>query len=209
MTATIATIAELGYHQSSFARIAERAGLSSTRLISYHFDGKDELIGQVIATIYGDLSAFMGRRVGAQTTPGAALETYIRSLVEYMRDHRDEMRVATEIFLNFRPEGGSRAQDAATDLSTLAHVERLLAWGQESGEFGPFNRRVMAMAVQRALDGLPFLVEADPDADLDEYADELANLFARATRAPDMGAPDMGAPDMGSDDTGASGAPRA
>ncbi|SEG83421.1 DNA-binding transcriptional regulator, AcrR family [Nonomuraea solani] len=183
VTATIATIAELGYHQASFARIAERAGLSSTRLISYHFDGKDELIGQTLVTIYDDLSAFMGRRVGAQTTPGGALDTYIRSLVEYIRDHRAEMRVATEIFLNFRPEGGSRAQDAATNLTALSHIERLLAWGQESGEFRAFNTRVMAMAVQRALDGLPFLLEADPGADLDEYADELAALFARATRA--------------------------
>lgn len=33
-------IAELGYAQASFARIAGRAGLSSTRLISYHFAGK-------------------------------------------------------------------------------------------------------------------------------------------------------------------------
>lgn len=183
VAATIETIAEIGYHQASFARIAEKAGLSSTRLISYHFDGKDELMGQVIATIYGDLSKFMGIRVSAQTAATGALDTYIRSLVEYMRDHRDEMRAATEIFLNFRPEGGSRAQDVATDLSALSHIERLLAWGQESGEFGRFSTRVMAMAVQRALDGLPFLLEADPEADLDEYADELAALFARATRA--------------------------
>ncbi|MFG1701926.1 TetR/AcrR family transcriptional regulator [Nonomuraea sp. M3C6] len=183
VTATIATIAELGYHQASFARIAERAGLSSTRLISYHFDGKDELIGQAIATIYGDLAAFMGERVSAQRTPGGALEAYIRSLVEYISEHRAEMRAATEIFLNFRPEGGSAAQDAATNLSALSHIERMLAWGQESGEFGRFNTRVMAMAIQRALDGLPFLLEADPDADLAEYADELAGLFARATRA--------------------------
>ncbi|MGP4100377.1 TetR family transcriptional regulator [Nonomuraea sp. KM90] len=183
MAATIATIAELGYHQASFARIAERAGLSSTRLISYHFDGKDDLMGHAITSIYGDLSAFMSRRVSARTTPGAALETYIRSLVEYIRDHRAEMRAATEIFLNFRPEGGSSAQDAATNLSALSHIERLLAWGQESGEFRRFNTRVMAMAVQRSLDGLPFLLEADPGADLDEYAEELAGLFARATRA--------------------------
>ncbi|PZG10404.1 TetR/AcrR family transcriptional regulator [Nonomuraea aridisoli] len=180
--ATIATIAELGYHQASFARIAEQAGLSSTRLISYHFDNKDELMGQVIATIYGDLAEFMGRRVGIRTTAAGALETYIRSLVEYVRDHRAEMRAATEIFLNFRPEGGTALSDAATSPSALSHLERLLAWGQESGEFGTFNRRVMAMAVQRALDGLPFLLEADPDADLDEYAAELAALFARATR---------------------------
>ncbi|GAA2880198.1 TetR family transcriptional regulator [Nonomuraea rubra] len=183
MTATIATIAELGYQQASFARIAERAGLSSTRLISYHFDGKDELIGQAIATIYGDLSRFMHERVSAQRTASGALEAYIRSLVEYLGGHRAEMRAATEIFLNFRPEGGTAVQEAATDLASLAHLERLLEWGQESGEFRPFSTRVMAMTVQRSLDGLPFLLEADPGADLAEYADELAALFARATRA--------------------------
>ncbi|TDC98702.1 TetR/AcrR family transcriptional regulator [Nonomuraea deserti] len=182
VAATIATIAELGYRQASFSRIAERAGLSSTRLISYHFDSKDELIGKAIATIYSELAAFMTARVSAATTPGAALETYIRSLVEYIAGHRPEMRAATEIFLNFRPEGGSAAQDAATDLSVLGHVERLLVRGQESGEFGAFNTRVMAMAIQRSLDGLPFLLEADPDADLAEYADELAGLFAKAVR---------------------------
>ncbi|MEP7024912.1 MAG: TetR family transcriptional regulator, partial [Actinomycetota bacterium] len=37
VTATIDVIAEVGFGQASFARIAERAGLSSTRLISYHF----------------------------------------------------------------------------------------------------------------------------------------------------------------------------
>jgi hypothetical protein len=44
IAATIETIAELGYGQASFGRIAERAGLSSTRLISYHFADKQELL---------------------------------------------------------------------------------------------------------------------------------------------------------------------
>ncbi|MFG6193893.1 TetR/AcrR family transcriptional regulator [Nonomuraea sp. JJY05] len=175
MTATITTIAELGYHQASFARIARSAGLSSTRLISYHFEDKDELIRQVIATIQGRLSAFVTERVSARRTAGAALETYIRSLAEYAGEHRAEMRAAAEISLNFRPE--------ATALSALSQVERLLVWGQESGEFGAFNVRVTAMAVRRALEGLPFLLEADPEADPAGYADELAGLFARAVRA--------------------------
>ncbi|MFF4614627.1 TetR/AcrR family transcriptional regulator [Nonomuraea jabiensis] len=175
VTATIATIAELGYPQASFARIAQSAGLSSTRLISYHFSGKDELIGQVIATIQGRLSAYTTERVSARRTAGAALETYIRSLAEYVSEHRAEMRAAAEILRHFRPE--------ATGLSALPHVERLLVWGQESGEFGAFDVRVTAMAIQRALDGLPFLLEADPEADPAEYADGLAALFARAVRA--------------------------
>ncbi|MEV4010322.1 TetR/AcrR family transcriptional regulator [Nonomuraea angiospora] len=175
VTATIATIAEVGYRQASFARIARCAGLSSTRLISYHFAGKDELIGQVIATIQGRLSAFVTERLSTQRTAGAALETYIRSLAEYVSQHRAEIRAATEILLNVRPE--------ATGLSEPSHIERLLVWGQESGEFGAFNVRVTAMAVQRALDGLPSLLEADPQADPAECADGLAALFARAVRA--------------------------
>ncbi|WP_431909033.1 TetR/AcrR family transcriptional regulator [Nonomuraea jabiensis] len=174
VTATIATIAELGYPQASFARIARSAGLSSTRLISYHFAGKDELIGQVIATIQGRLSAYMTERVSARRTAGAALETYIRSLVEYAGEHRAEMRAAAEILRHSRP--------GATALPELSRVERLLVWGQESGEFGAFDVRVTAMAIQRALDGLPFLLETDPEADPDEYADGLAALFARAVR---------------------------
>ena len=51
VAATIDVIVESGYSQTSFARIAERAGLSSTRLISYHFAGKAELVGAVITEI--------------------------------------------------------------------------------------------------------------------------------------------------------------
>ena len=39
MQAAIETIAQAGYRDATFARIAERAGLSSTGLISYHFAG--------------------------------------------------------------------------------------------------------------------------------------------------------------------------
>jgi AcrR family transcriptional regulator len=182
VAAAIETIADLGYNQASFARIAERAGLSSTRLISYHFDGKDDLIGQTISTVYGEMSEFLAGRVGARTSAGDALDTYIRSLVEYFSNHRNEMSAATQIFLNFRPDSGPPEQETL-DLSARSHVERLLTWGQESGEFRPFSTRVMAMAVQRALDGLLFLLAGDPGADLSEYADELAEIFKLATRA--------------------------
>ncbi len=39
--AQIVVLGEHGYGQTSFARIAKEAGLSGTRLISYHFAGKD------------------------------------------------------------------------------------------------------------------------------------------------------------------------
>ena len=42
VAAAIDTIADVGYAQASFARIAERLGISRG-LISYHFTGKDEI----------------------------------------------------------------------------------------------------------------------------------------------------------------------
>ena len=79
IAAAIETIAELGYAQTSFAKIAKRAGISSTRLISYHFAGKDDLMRAVVIDIVTSANEFMGPRIEAQTDFGARLEAYIRS----------------------------------------------------------------------------------------------------------------------------------
>ncbi|MFC4589556.1 TetR/AcrR family transcriptional regulator [Sphaerisporangium corydalis] len=182
--AAIGVIAELGYGQASFARIAERAGLSSTRLISYHFAGKDELIKQVVAQLYGEMSGHMAERVQAESTPAGAFRTYIQALVGFISAHRARMKALLEIFLNHRDaDGGVTSYDAATDLATLAPIEEILRWGQREGEFRMFDTRVMAMTVHRAIDGLPFLLEADPGRDLDAYGEELVTLFDLATRS--------------------------
>ncbi|MDH2427519.1 TetR/AcrR family transcriptional regulator [Sphaerisporangium sp. TRM90804] len=181
--AAIETIAELGYNQASFARIAAHAGLSSTRLISYHFAGKEELIRQILTEVYTDMGGFMTERVGAERTASGALRAYIRSLVGYIATHRAQMTALMEIFLNFQGEGATRSHDAAADLDTLEHVEKILRWGQHEGEFRAFDTRVMAMTVQRAIENLPFLLQADPGRDVDACADEMVTLFDLATRA--------------------------
>src|SRR3954454_3025414 len=87
IAATIETIADLGYGQASFARIAERAGLSSTRLISYHFAGKDELMGAAVAEVYDHIGRFMGERMAGVTCARDALRTYITALAGYIADN--------------------------------------------------------------------------------------------------------------------------
>ena len=72
-------LAEAGYRGATFARIARQAGLSSTGLISYHFAGRDELIGEVVATVIGDIAAFMTQRMAGVTGPAAALSPTSRA----------------------------------------------------------------------------------------------------------------------------------
>jgi AcrR family transcriptional regulator len=179
VAAAVDTIADLGYRQASFAQIARRAGLSSTGLISYHFAGKSDLMTQVAAGIFAAAGAHMASRMAGAVTAATALETYIRASVEFVAGHRRQMKAVLEIFMN----GGIR-YEPGTELVVLSPVEGILRSGQEAGEFRDFDPRVMAAVIQRAIDGLPFLLETHPDISLDAYAGELATTFALATRCP-------------------------
>ncbi|WP_223199080.1 TetR/AcrR family transcriptional regulator [Solihabitans fulvus] len=183
VAATIETIAELGYAQASFSRIAERAGLSSTRLISYHFAGKDDLIGAVVADVYSAIAQFMAERMAGQTDARGALRAYLSGVVEFIAGHPTQMRALMAVFLDFRAEDGGRSYDAASDRDALGHVQEILRAGQASGEFREFDTFVMAATIQRSVDGLPFLLQTKPDLDLRGYAEELVTLFDLATRS--------------------------
>ncbi|WP_042432668.1 TetR/AcrR family transcriptional regulator [Streptacidiphilus anmyonensis] len=178
IAATIETIAELGYGQSSFARIAERAGLSSTRLISYHFAGKDELIQAVIAEVYGEMVVFMSARMREVTDPAGALAAYIRGVVAFVATQRTKMDALMSIFL-----GHAGEEDGYSDRTAFAPLQEILDAGKRSGLFRAFDSFVMAATVQRSLDGLPFLLRTAPELDLDAYAEELVTIFELATRA--------------------------
>jgi len=177
VTATIEVIAELGFGQASFARIAERAGLSSTRLISYHFVGKDELLTAVAEDVIASLGAYMAQRVGAESSAAGMLRAYIEGMVEFTVNHRARMKALLEIFL-----AGGMHYDAGTEQTVIGHVEAILRHGQADGEFRDFDPRVVATAVQRAVEGLPFLLESVPALDCAAYGRELVTLFELGTR---------------------------
>ena len=175
--AAIATISELGYRNASFAQIAKRAGMSSTGLISYHFGTRDELIEQVVSEIVSSVGSHMAERLTGVTSATEALRTYIEGNVEFIGSHREQMKALLEIFLN-----GAFDYGPESDQSVTAPIEQILRDGQRSGEFRDFDPKVMATLVQRAVDGLPFLLAADPGLDVPAYGREVATAFDLATR---------------------------
>lgn len=174
--ATIGTIAEHGFVHASYARIAKRAGLSSTGLISYHFASKQDLMTEVATGIVAFISHHMHGLMKDATSPTAALATYIEGTIGLMRDHPEPMRALLEIFMN-----GALAWNGESEEPALSAIERILVWGQEVGEFRQFDSRVMATTIQRAVDGIPFVQQTDPSLDLDAWATELVRLFTLAT----------------------------
>jgi AcrR family transcriptional regulator len=175
--ATIEVVAEEGFARASFARIRERAGLSSTRLISYHFAGKAELVAALVEHVVAGIGAHVGERVMAAETPGDRLRAYIEGVVEYADTHRAPMSALLQVVMSGAWSDGRPAP------SDASHLERILVDGQRSGAMRRFDTHVMAGTIQRAVEAVPFQLEADADLDCTAYAAELVELFDRATRA--------------------------
>ena len=178
VSAAIDVIATEGLARASFARIAEQAGISSTRLISYHFAGRADLIASVALSVVEAIGAHVGALVGAESSARARLHAYLRGVVGFIASNRAPMKALQEVFLGGGFEGAARSDEQAID-----PLEAILRQGQQDGEFRDFDARVVATTVQRSVDGLVFLLESRPDLDLAAYVEELVTLFDLGTRA--------------------------
>jgi AcrR family transcriptional regulator len=178
----IETFAELGYANTSLARIAERADISKG-VISYHFAGKTELMEQIVEQVYREITEFVLQRMEKETTATGALRVNIRSVAAYMRGHRAQLLALGEIFNNVRTADGKRRYGVAFNEPIYEARADLFRRGQESGELRSFDPRVMAITVQAAIDEMFAYWVTYPDHDLEAHADELADLFEHATRA--------------------------
>jgi TetR/AcrR family transcriptional regulator, fatty acid metabolism regulator protein len=183
VAAAIDTIAAAGYAQASFARIAERAGISRG-LISYHFAGKDDLIKQVVHDVVEQGVAYMRPRIIAESTGPAMLRAYIASNLAFMREHRKDMIAILEIT---RSADGRRIfQDDPHVIDAVRALEHLLSGLQTAGQLRPgFDPYLIAIAIRAAIDAVPSRLALDPEFDIDNYAGEIATIFDLATRARD------------------------
>lgn len=177
VAAAIATIAERGYPHASFARIAKRAGLSSTGLISYHFRNKQDLDQAIAQEIFDRLTRHMGAAMAGVSNPQAALVAYIEGLIGFMKRDPQALQALMGIVLH-----GGIAWDAGAEREATSGITDILRQGQAAGVFRDFDVPVMATTIQRALDGIPLAQAANPDLDLDAYARELVTTFTLATR---------------------------
>ncbi|MBM6404456.1 TetR family transcriptional regulator [Phycicoccus sp. CSK15P-2] len=174
-------LAQLGYANTSLARIAESAGISKG-VISYHFAGKNELMEQVVEKIYREITTFVLARTEQEATAAGALRTTILSVAEFMQDHRAQLLALGEVQSNLRTPDGARRYGMAFNEPIYHGREELLRRGQADGEFRPFDTRVMAVTVQAGLDAMFAYWVSYPDHDLHAHAVELADMFDLATR---------------------------
>lgn len=180
--ATVVTLAELGYARCSFVEIMKRASLSSTRLISYHFENRDELMAQVASRVVAQLGAHVETKVRAADSPAAAVRAYVEANLDYMNTHRAEMAALTDLLfaagLRVSAEQGSSGVDALT---------AIIGDGCRAGQFRDVDPKVAATIVQRSLEGAALLLRDDPVIDLADHAAELLRFFEAALAPSPLG----------------------
>ncbi|MBB6171717.1 AcrR family transcriptional regulator [Nocardiopsis mwathae] len=178
----VAVISEAGYAKASLARIAQHAGISKG-VISYHFDGKHELMEQVVEQTYTAVAENVVRRVLSASTAREMVRTHIMAVAEFMRARPAHLRALGEIFVNLRNDDGSLRYGVAASEPIYRGLEDLFRGGQADGEFRDFDPRVMAVSLQASIDSMFGYWAAYPEHDPEAHARELADIFDHATRA--------------------------
>jgi AcrR family transcriptional regulator len=176
VTSAIEVIAEVGYAKASFSRIAKHAGLSSTGMISYHFAGKDDLLAACVAEVEQVTGAFMQPYVDAAEGHVAQLRAYVESNVALVGEHPAAVRALIDMVKN------AGSQSAAVNGRLTVFEEHFRA-GQAAGAFGPFDARIVAIALTGGLDDIvaTAAVTAPGPTELARLGRELADLYVRAT----------------------------
>ena len=179
VTAAIEVIAEVGYANASYSRIAKHAGLSSTGMISYYFAGKNDLLAACVAEIEQSTTAFMQPRVDAADGHVARLRAYVESNVALVGEQPAAVRALIDLVTN------AGSQSAAVN-ERLALFEEHFRSGQAAGVFRPFDTRTVAIALTGGLDAVIATAAASTPqpTELARLGRELAELYVRAT-APD------------------------
>lgn len=182
VAAAIEVIAEVGYHRASFAKIAQRAGLSSTGMISYHFDGRDDLLREVVTEVMRLADGYARARIEAHESYAARLRASIEGNLDLLADHPKHLAALVEVLSNLDGSDPGMIVFLDTMETTLAFQVEQIRKAQRAGEFCDFDPWVMMRAIRAAIDDLVRRATQDPQLDVRAAGRELADLFDRATR---------------------------
>jgi AcrR family transcriptional regulator len=182
VSAAIDTIADLGYANASFAQITKRAGLSSPRMISYHFADKNDLIHQILIEVFTAGAKYINEHTLAADNDLGRLRAYLLANLRFLREHPKEIAALTEIGPHLRNESGQAYTSTSAQEVSVQSLEQLLSQGQAGGEFRDFDIRSMAIMIRGAIDGAGRRLREEPDFDFDAYTSEVVATFTLATR---------------------------
>jgi len=182
MEATVEVLAEVGFINTSFARIADKAGIAPS-LISYHFKNKDELTREVFWSISRQRQQHITNEILKCTTATDKLQAALESDLTYMGDRPHYFQALAEIMFASRTDNGALIYMLAErDAKPRTTIRDILVSGQEGGEFGEFDATNLAFIIEAARDSFLAQLPMNPRLDLEKFTPALINFALDSAR---------------------------
>lgn len=183
LRATFLVVARHGFEGASANRIAEQAGVSKG-LIWHYFADKTDLLKQALMSTMTSLGDELHRQLDPAATVPDRIRAHLRWVAAWARDHPDEYRAMDELVRKLRTVDGEPVFTLGDYERSYQQYEEGYRRAQADGIFRQFDRRVMAVTYQAAIDSMLSYLSAHPDLDPDRYAAELAETLLAAMTAP-------------------------
>ncbi len=175
----IQTIATQGFSQASLAEIAKEAGISKG-VISYHFDGKEELIEEILRSLLRKPAEFVKERVLRAETALEKLRAYIEANFEFMKRNRVGYVALVDLWGQRDGAGAHNSLNADAYEPSRHYLAHILEEGQRAGEMRSLSVIPTASLIQGAIDGVMLQWVLDEKAvDLDVARDEVVHMVLR------------------------------
>ena len=181
--ATIGALAQRGLIETSLAEIARDAGVSRG-VISYHFDGKEELLEEVLRTLLTESTRFVRERVRAASGVRAKLASYVVANFDFMRARRENYVAWFDLWGRFGSPPAKRRFDRTVYEPCRRYVRAILREGQRSGELRAFPLAEGTALLLGAIDGVMLQWVFDERAvRIERCAREIVEMFWRYSSA--------------------------
>jgi AcrR family transcriptional regulator len=177
--AAIAVLAE-GVGGTSFARIADRAGLSSPGLISYHFANRREMVEAVLKHVDDLRTGVISAALPDGDGPAGRLAAMLRADVGYLAARPELFAAVVEGFHSLRNEDG-RLAHLGQRSRAFGLLLDLLREGQESRDFtATFDAESLALIIDGARTQFLAQLHRRPDLDVETFSRTLVGLALMA-----------------------------
>lgn len=172
--AAIEVLTEIGYINTSLAKIAKKAQIS-TALISYHFSGKEDLMNNTLAYLVQEELDFVKSKLDNKQTNMEKLLAFIEANLAYQVIYKGNTHALLEIIFHARTPDNIPYYLVKTDAEDEWHawLRKILREGQELKEFGSFDTQVMATMIRGCIAGSVTLPQYEAELNLEDYSEKV------------------------------------
>jgi AcrR family transcriptional regulator len=179
VTAAIEVLAD-GAGGTSFARIADRAGLSSPGLISYHFANRTEMVEAVLDHVEDLRAEAISSALADDGTSGDRLAAILTADVQFLAGRPELFAAVVEGFHSLRGEDGRLAH-----LGQRSNAYRLLLdtlrEGQQRGDFDTtYDAESLALIIDGARTQFLAQLHRYPDLNVESFTRALVGMALMA-----------------------------